>query len=50
MALLGVGTWLFSFSVVGFPSAVIKDFEASPYYFDDTVSGRSIVGQASSNA
>lgn len=35
LALLSLGTYLFCFSVVGFPTAVTKDFENSNYDVDD---------------
>jgi hypothetical protein len=27
LALVGLGTYLFSFSLVGFPAAIVKDFD-----------------------
>lgn len=34
LALLGLGTWLFCFSLVGFPAAAVKDFQDSTDYVD----------------
>lgn len=34
-ALVGLGSWLFCFSVVGFPVATARDYADSPVYIDD---------------
>ena len=34
-ALVGLGSWLFCFSVVGFPVATARDYAESPVYIDD---------------
>lgn len=35
LALVGLGSWLFCFSLVGFPAATVKDFAESTEYIDD---------------
>jgi hypothetical protein len=47
LALLGLGTYLFSFSLVGFPAATVKDFENSTNYVDKVHhNNRSLVSQS----